>query len=114
MKTFGSPNYIRTPQLRDTEEMVTASLYGSRSRMAYDLPNAKYILSFGAALLDGWGTPTWVAQAYREWRRDTEGRKGQLVQVEPLASTTASLADEWVPVKPGTEGIPGLGDWPRS
>ena len=85
----------------------------SRSALAYDLPNAKYILSFGAALLDGWGTPTWVSQAYREWRRDPKAGRAELVQVEPLASTTASLADEWVPVKPGAEG-PWPGGWPRS
>jgi len=104
MKSYGSPNYLRTPQLGDTEEMVTGAFYGSRSRMAYDLPGAKYILSFGAGLLDGWGTPTWVAQAYREWRKEPKAERARLVQVESLASTTASLADEWVPVKPGTEG----------
>jgi len=104
MKSYGSPNYIRTPRLGDTEEMVTASLHGFRSSLAYDLPKAKYILSFGAGLLDGWGTPTWVAQAYREWRKDPQAGRAKLVQVEPIASTTASLADEWVAVKPGTEG----------
>jgi anaerobic selenocysteine-containing dehydrogenase len=104
MKSYGSPNYIRTPRLGDTEEMVTASLHGSRSSLAYDLPNAKYILSFGAGLMDGWGVPTWVAQGYREWRKDPQAGRAKLVQVEPLASTTASLADEWVAVKPGTEG----------
>jgi len=104
MKSYGSPNYIRTPRLEDTEEMVTASFHGFRSPLAYDLPNAKYILSFGAGLLDGWGTPTWVAQAYREWRKGPQAGRAKLVQVEPIASSTASLADEWVAVKPGTEG----------
>jgi anaerobic selenocysteine-containing dehydrogenase len=104
LKSFGSPNYIRTPQLGDTEEMVTGALSGSRFRLAYDLPGAKYILSFGAGLLDGWGTPTWVSQAFREWRKGPKAERARLVQVESLASTTASLADEWVPVKPGTEG----------
>jgi anaerobic selenocysteine-containing dehydrogenase len=104
MRSYGSPNYIRTPRLRDTEEMVTASLHGVRSSLAYDLPNANYILSFGTGLLDGWGTPTWVSQAYREWRKDPKSGRARLVQVESLASTTASLADEWVPVKPRTEG----------
>ncbi|MBI5585342.1 MAG: molybdopterin-dependent oxidoreductase, partial [Deltaproteobacteria bacterium] len=107
LKAYGSPNHVRPFQLSQTEEMATAALFGSRRSLGYDLPGAKYILSFGTALLDGWGTPTWVSQAYQEWRKP-EGR-ARLVQVEPLASTTASLADEWLPVRPGTEAALALG-----
>lgn len=109
LQAFGTPNALRPFQSRDLEEVLTQSLHGVRARLTYDLPNAKYILSFGSALLDGWGNPAWVAQAIQEWRGiDLKGR-AQLVQIEPIASTTASLADQWLPVKPGTEGILALG-----
>jgi anaerobic selenocysteine-containing dehydrogenase len=108
LRAYGSPNYVRPFQLSQTEDMATGVLYGSRRSLAYDLPNAQYVLSFGTALLDGWGTPTWVAQAYQQWRRPGAER-AKLVQVEPLASTTASLADEWLPVRPGTEAALALG-----
>lgn len=109
LRAYGSPNYIRPFQLGQTEEMAAAALYGSRRSLAYDLPNAQYILSFGTALLDGWGTPTWVSQAYQGWRGPGPEGRAKLVQVEPLASTTASLADEWLPVRPGTEAALALG-----
>jgi menaquinone reductase, molybdopterin-binding-like subunit len=108
LKVFGTPNYLHSFQLKDLEEVLTQSLHGVRAGLAYDLPNAQYILSFGSALLDGWGNQAWVSRAFQEWRGNQKG-KAKLVQIEPLASTTASLADDWFPVKPGTEGFLALG-----
>jgi anaerobic selenocysteine-containing dehydrogenase len=61
---------------------------------AYDLSAAKTVLSIGAPLLDGWGTPANVIAARRNFR---------LVQAEAVESRTAVLADEWIPIAPGTE-----------
>jgi anaerobic selenocysteine-containing dehydrogenase len=36
------------------------------------------------------------------------GRRGYLVQFEPRLSQTAATADEWIPIKPGTEGLVAL------
>ncbi|MBI3755602.1 MAG: molybdopterin-dependent oxidoreductase, partial [Deltaproteobacteria bacterium] len=43
--------------------------------------------------------------------RQGEGRnvRGKLVQIEPRLSLTGANADEWVPVRPGTEGVLALG-----
>jgi menaquinone reductase, molybdopterin-binding-like subunit len=109
LKAFGTPNYLHSFQSRDLEEVLTQSLHGVRAGLTYDLPNAQYILSFGSALLDGWGNPAWVAQAFQEWRGNSSKGRARLIQIEPIASTTASLADEWLPIKPGTEGILALG-----
>jgi anaerobic selenocysteine-containing dehydrogenase len=109
LTAFGTPNLIRPFQLQDLEEALTQSVHGQRAGLSYDLPNAQYVLSFGCALLDGWGNPAWVAQAYQGWRGDASKGRAKVVQIEPLASTTASLADDWVAVKPGTEGILALG-----
>src|ERR1035437_3289333 len=62
--------------------------------VAYDLSAAKTVLSIGAPLLDGWGTPAQVIAARRNFR---------LVQAEAVESRTAVLADEWIPIAPGTE-----------
>ena len=62
--------------------------------VAYDLSAAKTVLSIGAPLLDGWGTPANVIAARQNFR---------LIQAEALESRTAVLADEWIPIAPGTE-----------
>ena len=109
VKAYGSPNVVRPYQQADLEESLTQTMHGFRAGLAYDLPRAQYLLSFGSALLDGWGTPTWVAQAYQEWRKTPAQGRAKLVQIDSLASTTASLADEWFAIKPGTEGHLALG-----
>lgn len=62
--------------------------------VAYDLSAAKTVLSIGAPLLDGWGTPANVIAARQNFR---------LIQAEAQESRTAVLADEWIPLAPGTE-----------
>lgn len=109
LKAYGSPNYIRPFQLNDLEEILTQTIHGVRTSMAYDLPRSQYILSFGSALLDGWGNPCWVAQSFQEWRLDSQKDRAKIIQIDVMATTTASLADEWISIKPGTEGILALG-----
>ena len=40
--------------------------------------------------------------------RDGPGIRGAFVQAEPRLSQTAACADEWLPIKPGTEGLLAL------
>jgi len=61
-----------------------------------DLENTRAILSFGAPVLDGWLSPGRVLANRSHF---------QLLQVEPTYSRTASLADLWVPVLPGSEDV---------
>src|SRR6185295_11779600 len=46
---------------------------------------------------------------YGKMRGGRPGIRGMLVQVEPRMSLTGASADEWVAIKPGTEGILALG-----
>ena len=62
--------------------------------VAYDLSAAKTVLSIGAPLLEGWGTPANVLAGRRNFR---------LIQAEAVESRTAMLADEWIRIAPGTE-----------
>ena len=66
------------------------------SRFGIDLENTRAILSFGAPVLDGWLSPGRVLANRSHF---------QLIQVEPAYSRTASLADLWVPVLPGSEDV---------
>jgi menaquinone reductase, molybdopterin-binding-like subunit len=84
----------------------------------YDIANARYILSFGADFLGTWGSPVHQEVGYGQFRQGNyrsgqfaprQGRpRGYLVQIEPHMSMTGSNADEWIWVRPGTEGLLAL------
>ncbi|MBI3743086.1 MAG: molybdopterin-dependent oxidoreductase [Chloroflexi bacterium] len=77
--------------------------FGQDLLPTFDIANAQYVLSFGADFLGGWISQVQYSRAYGDFRQG--GRKrGYLVQVDPRLSTTATNADEWLPVKPGQEG----------
>lgn len=104
--TFGSPNLIG---LDGNDGVTLANLFtfGSSEIYAYDLANSNLILSFGAQLLDAWESPLYAQKAVADLRERRPA--GQLIQIEPRCSTTASRADRWIPVRPGTEGALALG-----
>ncbi|MDA8134373.1 MAG: molybdopterin-dependent oxidoreductase [Desulfobacteraceae bacterium] len=105
LKTFGSPNFYIMPSLESYLELTAASLHGKGTTIGFDLDNSDFILSFGAGIIEGWGSPVacFKANASRKERGAT------LCQIEPRLSNTAANADRWVPVKPGTEADLALG-----
>ncbi|MFH0810508.1 MAG: molybdopterin-dependent oxidoreductase [Pseudomonadota bacterium] len=108
LRSYGSPNHVLMPSLSDTEEAIGEVMHGVRSPMGYDLEGSGYILSFGAELLDGWGSPVRMMLAYGNWRGG-EGTRPRLVHVSSMSSMSSSKADEWVAVRPGTEAALALG-----
>lgn len=107
-QAFGTPNLFEV-QGPDPSQMALWLTQGIRDPMAYDLENARYILSFGVPFLEGWWSPVRQMRALVQVRQGTPGRRGKLVQVEPRLSLTAAKADEWIPVNPGTDGALALG-----
>ena len=63
------------------------------------------MISFGADFLGTWNSPVAQNIAYGEMRQGRPGIRGKFVQVEYRMSPTGANADEWVAVKPGTEGV---------
>jgi menaquinone reductase, molybdopterin-binding-like subunit len=105
---IGSPNYLATPSEEDTYSMVLRIMQGSKGPAAFDLENADFILSFGCGLLDGWGAPGRMSNAWGYWSAD-KNVKPFIVQVEPRLSNTGSKANIWLAPKPGTESALALG-----
>lgn len=71
--------------------------------LGYDLESARTIVSFGAPLLDGWGTP---GRFSRLWAKRAAGKADpdlRLIQIEPSLSRTAARAWQWVTIRPGGE-----------
>ena len=73
------------------------------SNLGYDLENAKTIISFGAPLLDGWGTPGRFTRLWSQRAAGMSDPQLRLVQVETSLSRTAARAWRWVPIKEGSE-----------
>ena len=105
LKTFGSPEFHTMPSLESYLETTASTLHGKGKTIAFDLENAGFILSFGAGIIEGWGSPVscFKANAARKERH------AKLYQIEPRLSNTAANADRWIPVKPGTEADLALG-----
>jgi anaerobic selenocysteine-containing dehydrogenase len=62
--------------------------------VAVDLSKARTVLSLGVPVLDGWGTPGNVIAVRPGFR---------LIQAEAVESRTASMADLWLRIRPGSE-----------
>ena len=99
VRCAGSAQNYKEP----TAQTLSAAALGGFAD--YDFENTDFILSFGARLLEGWGSQGAMHKALAKWKAN--GVK--LVQVDTNCNRTASLADQWVAVKPGTEAILAMG-----
>ncbi len=108
LDAYGSPNFI-SAEKDGPVSSVQHLTQGMGGKIAYDFENANYILSFGAPLVEGWMSPVRQMHALAYLRQGRPGQRGKLVQVESRLSATAAKADEWIPVRPGTEGVLALG-----
>jgi hypothetical protein len=70
--------------------------------LGYDLEKVRTIVSFGAPLLDGWGTP---GRFPRVWTDP----QVHLIQIEAELSRTGNSAWRWVPIAAGSEAALAAG-----
>jgi anaerobic selenocysteine-containing dehydrogenase len=105
LTVYGSPNYLRTPSMQDAYEMAVYLTQGNRAMVGLDLAHATYVLSLGSGLIEGWGSVPFMYRARSAMRE----AGGTIRQTEPRLSKTAAKADQWVPVKPGSEGALAFG-----
>jgi len=109
LHAFGSPNDVAFDRGDSAAALALQLTQGVRAVPAYDLASTDYVLSLGGALLEASSSPVHTTRAYGQFRQGRTGRRGKFVQVEPRLSITASSADEWIPVRPGTEGVFAMG-----
>jgi len=106
---YGTPNHIGHSSIcADGSPMAHWTTQGWKAYSGYDWDNANYLLCFGGAFLEAWRPTTRLLRAYGTMRRGRPVR-AKIVQVDVRFSVTASKADEWVPIKPGTDGALALG-----
>lgn len=106
MTAYGSPNLVDMPSLGTAWDYAVRAQFGADNGLGLDLEKSRWIMSFGTALLEGWGSPVRSIQAFSRWRASG---KVKFIQVDTRASLTASKADQFVPINPGTEAALALG-----
>ena len=84
-------------------------LFGERYLPYYDIKNTRYLLSFGADFLGQWISPVHHSIGFGHSRQGEGGVRGTFVQIEPRMSLSGAAADQWIPARPGTEGLLALG-----
>ena len=75
----------------------------------YDLEEARFIVSFGADFLESWLSPVRDGRGFARMSSvDEEGRKGRFTFVGSRLSLTGQNADDWLPIRPGSEALVAL------
>lgn len=110
LSRFGAPGAVNHELFGDDVlRRANVLSFGRDQLPTYDLANARHVIAFGADFLGTWNSPVANAQAYGQMRQGRSGIRGSFVQVESRMSQTGANADEWVPARPGTEGVLALG-----
>jgi anaerobic selenocysteine-containing dehydrogenase len=110
LSRFGAPPPLTFELFsEDVLRRANALSFGRDQLPTFDLARSRYVLAFGADFLGTWNSPVSQTAGYALMRQGHPGVRGKFVQVESRMSQTGASADEWVPVRPGTEGVLALG-----
>ncbi len=93
---------------RATLAAAANQVLGTSAVPFFDLANADVTLSFGANFLETFLSPVAFTRSFAAMRQGHPGVRGTLIQFEPRMSQTAAMADEWIALAPGTEGLLAL------
>ncbi len=111
LQAVGGQRLVYEPFAYASLRQAAGAVFGVAGQPLFDLEGADLVVDFGADALEGWLSPTEHARqlaAARDVATHPDGG-ARLVYVGPRLSMTASNADEWLPAKPGSEGILALG-----
>jgi len=94
---FGSPNILRHPTLCLASVNLAYSMtFGTVP--SFDTLNADYVIISGANRFESIITPDTM-----DLIESTMNRKAKLVYLDPRFTVTAAKADEWYPIRPGSD-----------
>lgn len=106
---YGTPNHIGHSSIcADGSPQAHWATQGWKAYSGYDWDNTNYLICFGGGFVEAWRPTTLLLRAHGTMRRGRPVR-GKIVQVDVRYSVSAAKADEWVPIKPGTDGALALG-----
>jgi anaerobic selenocysteine-containing dehydrogenase len=85
------------------EKQAARLVFGWQGMPNYDLAQAHHVLGIGADFLGGWASPVYYARQFGHFRQGRSDIRGMLLQAESRMSLTSASADEWLPIRPGSE-----------
>ncbi len=96
---YGSPNFSMHSNLCDVARKTSYKMVMGDDRPLPDFAHTKYALIFGWNFL---GATKWShLPSICNWGR---AKGAKLVYVDPFYNQTAAKSDEWIPLRPGTDG----------
>jgi len=101
-------NTLATLEGRTTLANASNEMFGNSKFPFFDISNSDVILNFGASFLETWVSPMAYSRGFRNFRKQSFGKRGFLISFEARQSLTSANADLWVPIVPGSEGIVAL------
>ena len=107
MKGIGSSNTIELSGPGDGIGVAARLMQGVKQKPAYDVAQSNYVLSIGCEMLEDWTSPVWAMKQFSQFRGKRP--RGRLTYAGSRESVTASKADTWIRLRPGTEGAFALG-----
>ncbi|WKZ36011.1 MAG: molybdopterin-dependent oxidoreductase [Anaerolineales bacterium] len=90
---------------RVTLSKAAENLFGVAGLPFFDVGGAQVVFSFGANFLETWLSPVSYTRGFAGLREGVTKQRGKLVQFEARMSATGGKADEWIPLRPGTEAL---------
>jgi len=93
----------------DVLRRANAISFGSHQLPTFDFANSRYVIVFGADVLGTWNSTVAHSAAYGRMRQGGAGGRAKFVYVGDRLSQTAANADEFIAIRPGTEGVLALG-----
>jgi anaerobic selenocysteine-containing dehydrogenase len=95
-------------EARATLSKASENLFGAAGLPFFDIGGAEVVFSFGSNFLETWLSPVSYTRGFTGLREHKTKMRGYMVQFESRMSQTGAKADEWIPVKPGTEALVAL------
>ncbi len=102
-KAVGTPNLAGGPFF--ATHVDACYLINGTMHVEIDLPRCRYLMLFGS---QRGGVVNHDAMRAAREMADARERGMKLVVMDPICSPIASKADEWVPIRPGTDGALAL------
>jgi len=99
MAAYGTPHKVTHRQMCDNPARMANEKNFSEKRPYIDYENSEYIILFGMNEL-----ATSAGQRKVSTLKNAVKRGAKLVVIDPRRSETARIADEWIAIKPGTDG----------
>ena len=95
---------MKSPAEQAMDE-VLQDMHGTGGRLVYDLANADVLLSLDSGLLESASNTMSLHRSFADMR----SAGGYFAHAGPRLGVTGGKADEWLPIRPGTAGVFGLG-----